>query len=138
MIPWYGGQEQKFISVGLQVQFTLWGELYWFLFSPTRVPVVGGGAGSNPPVGKYWPFLPVSHSSIFLRNSLRNSSSVTLRYTSRFICVVRNLFRKRRHTFGTVYNWRARWHNLFFILVHKTSKKLLKMCFHILVLSSFW
>jgi hypothetical protein len=28
MIPWYGGQEQKFISVGLQVQFTLWGELY--------------------------------------------------------------------------------------------------------------
>jgi hypothetical protein len=44
-----------------------------------------------------------THSSIFLRNSLRNSSSVTLRYTSRFICVVRNLFRKRRHTFRTVH-----------------------------------
>jgi hypothetical protein len=66
------------------------------------VPVAGGGARSNLPVGKDWPFLPVYHSSKFLRNSLRNSSSVTLRNTSRFICVVRNLFRKRRHTFRTV------------------------------------
>jgi hypothetical protein len=45
----------------------------------------------------------VSHSSIILRNTLRNSSSVTLRYTSRFICVVHNLFRKRSHTFWTVH-----------------------------------
>jgi hypothetical protein len=48
-----------------------------------------------------------THSSIFLLNSLRNSSSVTLRYTSSFICVVRNLFRKRRYTFRTVYEVRA-------------------------------
>jgi hypothetical protein len=53
-----------------------------------------GCTGSNLPEGKYWPFLPVTHSSIFLRNCLRNSSFVTSSYTSRFICV---------HTFRTVY-----------------------------------
>jgi hypothetical protein len=103
MFQWCGGQGWKFITEGLLVQYTLWGEaMLVFFFSPTGVPVAGGGAGSNLPVGKYWPFLPVSHSSIFLRNGLRNSSCVTLRYTSRFICVVRNLFLKRRHTFRTV------------------------------------
>jgi hypothetical protein len=35
--------------------------------------------------GNTFSTLPMSHSSIFLRNSLRNSSSVTLRYTLRFI-----------------------------------------------------
>jgi hypothetical protein len=102
MFPWYGGQGWNFRREGLLVHYTLWGEAMLF-FSQTGVPVAGGGARSNLPVGKYWPFLPVSHSSIFLWNSLRNSSSVTLRYTSCFICVVRNLFRKRRHTFRTVY-----------------------------------
>jgi hypothetical protein len=82
------------------------------VFSFQLVPVAGGGAGSNLPVGTYWPFLPVSHSSLFLRDRLRNSSPVTLCYTSCFICVVRHLFRKRRHTFRTVYAEKRQYKNL--------------------------
>jgi hypothetical protein len=37
----------------LLVQYTLWGDAMLFLFSPTGVPVAGGGARSNLPVGKY-------------------------------------------------------------------------------------
>jgi hypothetical protein len=101
MFQWCGGLGVRLTSEGSLVQYALWGDYILLFLSATQF-WSRGCTGSNLPEGKYWPFLPVTHSSIFLRNCWRNSSSVTLRYTSRFICVVRNLFRKRRHTFRTV------------------------------------
>jgi hypothetical protein len=101
MFLWCGGLGVRLMSEGSLVQYSLWGDFILLFLSATQFRS-RGVARSNLPVGKYGPFLPVTRTSMFLRNRLRNSSSVTLRYTSRFICVVRNLFRKRRHTFRTV------------------------------------
>jgi hypothetical protein len=78
--PWYGGQRQSFTIEGLLVQYTLWGEAILFFhqleFRSRR------GSSIESTCGERLTFSTcVSHSSIILRNTLRNSSSVTLRYT---------------------------------------------------------
>jgi hypothetical protein len=86
MFQWCGGLGVRLMSEGSLVQYALWGDYILLFLSATQFRS-RGCTGSNLPEGKYWPFLPVTHSSIFLRNCWRNSSSVTLRYTSRFICL---------------------------------------------------